>query len=68
VILYGTTFWKEILNFDALLKHGMIAESDMNLFTFVDDVDTAFKTLVSGLTKHWLEPERELPSISKTQV
>jgi uncharacterized protein (TIGR00730 family) len=68
VILYGTTFWKEILNFDALLKHGMIAESDMNLFTFVDDVDTAFKTLVTGLTKHWLEPERELPSISKTQV
>ena len=26
VILYGTTFWKEIINFDALVQHGMIAE------------------------------------------
>src|ERR1700722_9913023 len=34
VILYGTEFWKEILNFDALVKHGMIAESDLELFTF----------------------------------
>jgi hypothetical protein len=68
VILYGTEFWKEILNFDALVKHGMIAESDLQLFTFADDVDTAFKTLVSGLTKYWLEPGRELPSIAKTQV
>jgi uncharacterized protein (TIGR00730 family) len=68
VILYGTSFWKEIVNFEALVKHGMIADSDLQLFTFADDVDTAFKTLVAGLTKHWLEPDRELPSISKTQV
>ncbi len=68
VILYGAEFWKEIINFDALLKHGMIAPSDMELFTFADDVDTAFKTLTSSLTKYWLEPSRETPSIAKTQV
>ena len=68
VVLYGGEYWKEIINFDALLKHGMIAEEDLQLFSFVDDVDSAFKTLVNGLTKYWLEPDRELPSISKTQV
>src|SRR5580658_10475431 len=68
IILYGTAFWKEIINFPALVKHGMIAESDLNLFFFADDVDTAFKELVSGLTKYWLEPGREVPSIAKTQV
>ena len=68
VILYGSQYWKEIINFDALLKHGMIAESDLQLFTFADDVDTAFKTLVSSLTKYWLDPSHETPSISKTQV
>ncbi len=40
VLLYGTTFWKEILNFDALVRHGMIDERDLNLFQFADDVDT----------------------------
>src|SRR5678816_4063266 len=41
VILYGTTFWKEVLNFDALVRHGMISEKDLDLFQFADDVDTA---------------------------
>ena len=25
ILLYGTAFWKEVLNFDALVRHGMIA-------------------------------------------
>src|SRR6516225_2889018 len=41
VILYGTPFWKEILNFDALVRHGMIAEEDLTLLEFADDVKTA---------------------------
>ena len=49
VILYGSSFWNEILNFDALVRHGMIAEEDLNLFQFADDVDTAFKLLEAGL-------------------
>src|SRR6059036_2364102 len=43
VILYGTSFWKEVLNFDALVRHGMIAPEDLDLFEFADDTETAFK-------------------------
>ncbi|HLW75604.1 MAG TPA: TIGR00730 family Rossman fold protein [Bryobacteraceae bacterium] len=68
VLLYGSAYWKEIINFEALVKHGMIATADLELFTFADDVDSAFKLLVSGLTKYWLEGDREVPAISKTQV
>jgi hypothetical protein len=25
VLLYGSAFWREILNFDALVRHGMIS-------------------------------------------
>ena len=57
VILYGTTFWKEILNFDALVRHGMIAEKDLELFSFADDVETAFSLLEAGLTKHYIQPD-----------
>ena len=68
VILYGSQFWKEILNFDALLKYGMIAEKDLELFSFADDVDTAFEQLETGLTKYYLEPDRDTPAIAKSRV
>jgi uncharacterized protein (TIGR00730 family) len=67
IVLYGTTFWKEVINFDALVKHGMIAESDLNLFQWADDVDTAFQILTDGLTMHYLTPARELPDIAPTK-
>ena len=68
VVLYGTTFWKEILNFDALVRHGMIDEHDLNLFQYADDVDTAFQILRDGLTKYYLEPDKELPAIAKSRI
>ena len=68
VLLYGTSFWKEVINFDALVRHGMIAADDLNLFEFADDVDTAFKILETGLTKYYLQDEQEVPSIAKSQV
>ena len=63
MVLYGTTFWKEVINFDALVKHGMISESDLNLFQFADDVDSAFKILTEGLTELYLGKEGEAPDI-----
>jgi uncharacterized protein (TIGR00730 family) len=68
VVLYGTTFWKEILNFDALVRHGMIDERDLNLFQYADDVDSAFQILKDGLTKYYLEPDKELPAIAKSRI
>jgi uncharacterized protein (TIGR00730 family) len=68
VVLYGTSFWKEVINFDALVRHGMIAPDDVNLFEFADDVDTAFKVLEAGLTRYYLQDEQEVPGIAKSQV
>ncbi len=68
VVLYGTSFWNEVLNFEALVRHGMIAEQDLELFQFADDVDTAFHILQAGLTKHYLESDKEVPAIAKSRV
>jgi hypothetical protein len=68
VVLYGTSFWKEVINFDALVRHGMIGPDDVNLFEFADDVDTAFKVLEAGLTRYYLQDEQEVPGIAKSQV
>ena len=50
----GRAYWKEIINFEALVRHGMIAREDLDLFTFADDPDTAL-----GLLQRWLRPEPE---------
>jgi uncharacterized protein (TIGR00730 family) len=56
VVLYGMSFWHEIINFDALLRHGMISPEDVNLFQFADDPATALKLLQAGIKR---EPEAE---------
>jgi uncharacterized protein (TIGR00730 family) len=45
VLLYGSSYWKEVVNFDALVRHGMIAPSDVALLHFVDSPAEAFGVL-----------------------
>jgi uncharacterized protein (TIGR00730 family) len=61
IILYGSAFWREIINFDALIKHGMISPADMDLFRFADSPAEALQLLQEDLTRYYLEPERDLP-------
>jgi uncharacterized protein (TIGR00730 family) len=50
ILLYGSTYWNEIINFDALVRHGMISADDLKLFQIVDDPGTALRALQAGLT------------------
>jgi uncharacterized protein (TIGR00730 family) len=61
IVLYGSEYWREIINFDALVKYGMIAESDLSLFRFADTPGAALQILKEDLTRYYLEPERALP-------
>jgi uncharacterized protein (TIGR00730 family) len=61
ILLYGTEYWHEVLNFDALVKYGMISPDDMKLFRFADTPADALSFLQAGLTKYYLEPETGLP-------
>jgi uncharacterized protein (TIGR00730 family) len=49
VILYGQRYWREIIDFDALVRHGMIGKDDLSLFTFADDPATAHALLQQRL-------------------
>jgi uncharacterized protein (TIGR00730 family) len=75
LVLYGSDYWREVLNFDALVKHGTISPEDLRLFAVVDDPQTAFSVLQEGLTRHYLEPESPLvepeedtPHIAKSRI
>jgi uncharacterized protein (TIGR00730 family) len=60
IVLYGSEFWHEILNFDALIKHGVISRADMDLFRFADTPEEALQILKEDLTRYYLEPESTL--------
>src|SRR5713101_8094331 len=66
ILLYGSAYWKEIINFEALVKYGMIAPEDLDLFQFADDPETALQLLQAGLTTYALPDTPETPAISKS--
>jgi uncharacterized protein (TIGR00730 family) len=49
VVLFGSAYWREIINFDALVKHGMIAREDLELFRFADTPQAAMQMLQAVL-------------------
>ena len=57
VLLYGSDYWKEVVNFDALVRHGTIAAADLELFSFVDEPRAALELL-----KRYIEITPEPPT------
>jgi hypothetical protein len=70
VVVYGSEYWRRIVNFDALVDAGTISPRDLDLFHFADSPGEAFEILRSHLELHHLEPpnhrDRE-PEIAKTR-
>ncbi len=56
VILYGSEYWNEIVDFEALVRHGMIAREDLSLFKFADDPAGALALLQAGIEAEWEAP------------
>ncbi len=45
IVLYGSAYWKEILDLEALARHGMIAAEDLKLYRYADSPEQAFEIL-----------------------
>jgi uncharacterized protein (TIGR00730 family) len=52
VVLFGSTYWREVINFDALIRYGMIDPADAQLFHVTDSVDDAFTYVTHHLSKY----------------
>jgi uncharacterized protein (TIGR00730 family) len=65
VILYGADYWNEIINFKALLRHGMISAEDLQLFEFADTPEAALQVLKTRLEP---VPHGETPCFAHSQT
>ncbi|WP_341905129.1 TIGR00730 family Rossman fold protein [Polaromonas sp. YR568] len=45
IILFGSDYWKRLINFDVLIEEGAISPQDLDLFRYVDDPQTAWEKI-----------------------
>jgi uncharacterized protein (TIGR00730 family) len=65
VVLYGSAYWKEIINFDALVRHGMIGADDLDLFELADDPRTALAILQARIVS---DAQEGTPAIAHSRI
>jgi uncharacterized protein (TIGR00730 family) len=54
IVLFGTRYWGQVIDFDALVRHGMINARDANLVHRTDSVDDAFHWITRQLARRAL--------------
>ena len=45
IVLFGTDYWKRLLNLDVLVEEGAISPEDLGLITYVDTPDDAWTVI-----------------------
>ena len=51
IVLFGDRFWKEVINFDALVRYGTISPRDVELLFRTDSIDDAYDWIVGELLR-----------------
>jgi uncharacterized protein (TIGR00730 family) len=70
VVIYGSEYWKHVINLELLAEKGAIALADLELFQFADTPEDAFRILKDGLTENHLESayEREQQRLERERI
>lgn len=48
IVLFDEAYWRSVINFEALVEHGMIGADDLKLFSFADDAEGVWARLLEG--------------------
>lgn len=51
IVIYGSEYWNQVINLEAMVKYGTISKADLALVRFCDSVDEAFTYMKDELTE-----------------
>jgi uncharacterized protein (TIGR00730 family) len=72
VLVYGRDYWEQVLRFGPMLETGAISTKDLDLFTFADTPEEAFRHLQAHLVENYLAPtgpeDHRAPGIARTRA
>jgi uncharacterized protein (TIGR00730 family) len=65
ILIYGSEYWREVIDFEAMVRRGTIAQRDLDLLTWVDDPGAALTALQRELG---VEVGAETPSFARSRT
>jgi uncharacterized protein (TIGR00730 family) len=65
IVLYGSEYWKDVVNFDSLVRYGMVDADDLRLFRTVDTPEDALAVLQQALVR---DRPAETPAFAKSRT
>lgn len=60
IVLFGSEFWNEVINFEVLADWGVISEDDPKLFRILDTVEEARDFIIAELSQRFLNHPESL--------
>ena len=70
VVMYGPSYWRELIDFEPMVTWGAIDKQDLEYLKFCDTPDEAFEYLQAHLIARHLTPttpsEAKVPALAKT--
>lgn len=54
VVIYGSSYWNKVINFNAMLEYGCIDKKDLGIFKVIDTPQEAFEYLKKFLVENYL--------------
>jgi uncharacterized protein (TIGR00730 family) len=65
VILFGSSYWKEIVDFEALARYGTIDAADLQLFHWADEPSEALALLQKGIAAEF---DDRMPAVAHSKT
>ena len=55
IVVYGSGYWDDVMDLDAMVRHGVIDRADLDLFHRADTVDDAYRYITAEMTERFLD-------------
>jgi len=54
IVMHGVDYWNNIVDLDAMARHGTLNPGDLELFIMIDSANEAFDYITTKLTEYAL--------------